>query len=334
MQTRAPKNHFIIIDGTQSRLDEGHETNAGILYKLLKEKHDPKTGSLWYDAGIQGHGLWNWATIASGLGINRTIRDAYAYLSTKYQTGDKIYLFGYSRGAYAVRSLAGMINNLGLLRKDKAIERLVRRAFTLYEFQSSPARMQTFSNANCRTDAVIEMVGVWDTVKALGLPYPLLCRLAPMATEFHNDRIGNPVRNGFQALALNETRTAYCPVLWHTDTHWTGHLEQVWFRGAHSDIGGHVWRDAKSRKLSNIPLVWMLERSELCGVKLPEGWRDRFPCDPHAPMIGSTRGIAKFFLFRKPRVRGKHPNEYVHHTVLEQNPDFKTALPIQNPAKT
>lgn len=101
------------------------------------------------------------------------------------------------------------------------------------------------------------MIGVWDTVKALGLPYPMLTYLAPMATEFHSNNISDPVKSGYHALALDEDRTAYRPVIWDLEPGRKGHLEQVWFKGAHADIGGHVWKNPEARGLSNILLVWM-----------------------------------------------------------------------------
>jgi len=329
MNTGKPRNHIVIIDGTQSRLSDGKETNAGLLYKLLGEVKDRREETLWYHPGIQGRGLWKWVVLASGLGINRTIRDAYAHLSSNYKDGDKIYLFGYSRGAYAVRSLAGMIDRIGLLRKDKAIERNIRQAFRLYECEDTESVMKAFFDTNCHRDIDIEMIGVWDTVKALGIEYPILSRLAPMATEFHNDRISDHVKNGFHALAIDETRTAYTPVIWHTAPEWPGHLEQVWFRGAHSDVGGHIWRYPQARPLANIPLVWMLERAHKCGVKLPTDWKTRFPQDIQAPPQGSKRGIARFFLFRKPRNIGGCPSEYIHPTVLEHEPEFTASVPVQ-----
>ncbi len=329
MNTGKPRNHIVIIDGTQSCLVKDHETNAGLLYKLLEETNDRKKETLWYHPGVQGQGLWKWVTLASGLGINQTIRDAYAHLSSNYKEGDKIYLFGYSRGAYAVRSLAGMIDAIGLLRKDKAIERNIRQAFRLYECEDTEAVMKAFFDDNCHRGIEIEVIGVWDTVKALGIEYPILSRLAPMATEFHNDNIANHVKNGFQALAMDETRTAYCPVIWHTKPDWPGHLEQVWFRGAHSDVGGHIWKFPTARPLSNIPLVWMLERAQKCGLSLPEGWRDRFPQDPHAPAQGNKRGIAKFFLFRKPRSIGNCPSEYIHPSVFQHSPELQVSVPVQ-----
>jgi len=323
------RNHIIIIDGTQSKLTAGHETNAGILYKLLDEVRDPKTTSLYYNRGIQGEGLLGWITIASGWGINQDIKEAYDRLSSRYEAGDKIYLFGFSRGAYAVRSVAGMINQLGLLKKGCATSRNLRQAFRMYENRATGQTLDKFRRSVCHQDVDIEMIGVWDTVKALGIDYPILSRLAPMATDFHDDAIGNPVKYGFHAVALDETRTAYKAVLWDTKPDWAGTLEQVWFRGAHSDVGGHVGSFPKARPLSNIPLVWMLERTARCGLKLPKNWRDRFPIDPEAPAVGSLRGISKFFLFRAKRPIGQNPNEYLHHSAFDVFKGKELPVPVQ-----
>ncbi|MBV1865196.1 MAG: DUF2235 domain-containing protein [Rhodobacteraceae bacterium] len=319
MKSRPQHKHIIVIDGTKSNLREGTETNAGLLYRLLQEATSRDNTTLWYNAGIQGHGLWNWVTIASGWGINDMIKGAYTQLCRNYQPGDLIYLFGFSRGAYAARSVAGMIYRLGLVRQSSARRRKINMAFHLYETDISGPPLETFRDLHCHRHVGIEMIGVWDTVKALGLPYPLLTHLAPMATEFHDDQVSEPVKNAFQALAIDEDRTAFCPVLWDTEPGWKGHLEQAWFSGAHADIGGQVNTRNSARGLSNIPLVWMLERVEICGIPLPQGWRDRFPCDPNAAAIGNRSGIARFFLLRKSRVIGDKPGEYIHGSVTRRN---------------
>ena len=94
-KTRARKDHVVVIDGTKSRFAKGEETNAGILFKLIKEAHDPNQTCLWYHPGIQGHGFWNWVTIASGWGINQVIFEAYAHLAKVYRPGDRIFFFGF-----------------------------------------------------------------------------------------------------------------------------------------------------------------------------------------------------------------------------------------------
>ena len=171
------------------------------------------------------------------------------------------------------------------------------------------------------------MVGVFDTVKALGLRLPLLWMLTDKRTAFHNPHLGPGVKHGFHALAHDETRVVYEPVLWKSPKNWPGNVEQVWFRGAHADIGGQIGEHRHSRPLSNIPLVWMLDRAETLGLTLPDGWRERFACDPAAPMIGTWRGFGKCFLYRRRRIIGADPSERLHSSIPGSSPKGWFALP-------
>ncbi|NHX28353.1 DUF2235 domain-containing protein, partial [Escherichia coli] len=159
-----------------------------------------------------------------------------------------------------------------------------------------PARV--FQRNYCYASIEVEMVGVWDTVKALGLRLPLLWRLTEPRYAFHNHELGKVVRHGFHALALDETREVFHPLLWrcHEGDAMGRRVEQVWFRGSHGDIGGQLSGFEEARPLSNIPLVWMLRRLESCDVTLPPDWLSRFPCDADAPSVGSLRGWGKLFL--------------------------------------
>lgn len=319
MLSRPPRTHVFIIDGTLSRLHEGHETNAGLLYKLLSEPGARRADlTVGYDAGVQGTGWRKWLAAASGQNINDSIEAGYAVLCSRYLPGDRIMLFGYSRGAYAVRSLAGFIGRIGLLRQNHATQRRVHRAFRYYEARELTPQARAFSERYCHRAVAIDVMGVWDTVAALGLPYPLLSRLAPMATEFHDHKLGDHVLNAFQALALDETRTAYTPLPWRRQPGWTGHLEQCWFPGAHPDVGGQISLLPASRALANIPLVWMLEKAEAAGLPLPEGWQGRFPTDPTAPMHGTMRGLGRLFLLRRRRNAGMCGSESIHISVRER----------------
>ncbi len=124
--------HVVIIDGTMSSLATGEETNAGLIYKLLSEQAGPQL-SVYYEAGIQWTHWNNTMDVLLGRGINRQIRRAYGWLASRYRPGDRVMFFGYSRGAYAVRSLAGVIDRVGLLRADQATERNVRQAYRHYQ---------------------------------------------------------------------------------------------------------------------------------------------------------------------------------------------------------
>ncbi|WGW02215.1 DUF2235 domain-containing protein [Tropicibacter oceani] len=306
---RGPIDHVIILDGTMSSLRPGEETNAGLTYRLLSEAGH---ASLYYEAGVQWSDWWSTADVIIGKGINRQIRRAYGYLASRYRAGDRIILMGYSRGAYAARSLAGIIDRVGLVRAEHATERNVHQAYRLYQYNPDGEAAGAFRKLCCHAEAPIEMVGVWDTVKALGLRLPLIWRFYRDEHAFHNDDLGASIKHGYHALAHDETRLAYAPVLWSCPPGWEGRIEQVWFRGTHGDIGGQLGEFQEARGLSNIPLVWMLERLERCGVDLPEGWRDRFPCDPAAPSVGTWSGIAKLFVLRHARRVGRDPSEKVH----------------------
>ncbi len=315
MPDRPARTHVFIIDGTLSSLDDGDETNAGLLYKLLSETGPIARQTVGYNPGVQADGWMKWIHIAAGSGINYSIMEGYAALASRYEPGDDIMIFGFSRGAYAARSLAGFIGRIGLIRKERATERRIHRAFRYYESAkvSDPAR--AFTTKYCHPEAPIKVLGVWDTVKALGLPYPILNRLAPMATEFHDHMLSPNTQNAFQALAIDENRTSYAPLPWRIPPNSKAHVEQAWFPGAHPDIGGHIMSSPTSRTLSNIPFVWMLEKAEACGLILPHGWRDEFPLNAAAKMHGPYRGSAKLFIARGPRTVGACDSEYIHASV-------------------
>ncbi|MFW2542161.1 DUF2235 domain-containing protein [Primorskyibacter sp. 2E107] len=321
---RGPVDHVIILDGTMSSLTPGEETNAGLTYRLLSEA---RVASVYYEAGVQWSDWRSTHDVVVGRGINRQIQRAYGYLASRYHVGDRIFLMGYSRGAYAVRSLAGVIDQVGLLQARYATVRNVRQAYRLYQYDAGGRAADVFRRRYCHADAPIEMIGVWDTVKALGLRLPLLWRFFRDDHAFHSHALGSSVKRGYQALAADETRMAYAPVLWEKKDDWDGDMEQVWFRGSHGDIGGQVGENDAARGLSNIPLVWMLERLEGCGVELPGGWRERFPTNPDAPSVGTWSGVSKLFLLRHARAIGRDPSEKIHATLQRVIPKMSMLPP-------
>ena len=258
---RFPLTHVIIIDGTMSALLPGFETNAGQAYKLIKGSMVKHT-VLHYFPGIQlqsGKAFSSCWNIITGNGINLQIKKAYGALASRYQIGDHIILIGYSRGAFAVRSLAGIIDSMGLLKSVHA----------------------TFNSNH----------------------------------QFHNDQISKSVDHGFHALALDETRLAYKPVLWTAPVNWQGTLEQRWFRGNHGDIGGQISGFPMSRPLANISFVWIMERLEDVGLRLRSDWRDEFPQDILAPSTASWWKEKLFIFSRSQRQIGNNPSELIHVSV-------------------
>ena len=326
---REPCDHVILLDGTLSTLNPGQETNIGLIYRLLRSRPPSSRLSLYYEAGVQWHMWRDTPDVAMGRGINRQIRRAYGWLASRYRPGDRIYLFGYSRGAYAVRSLAGLIDQVGLLKTEHATERNVQLAYRYYQRGGTSSFIPVFRRRFCQERVEVEMIGVFDTVKALGVRLPFLWMWTEPQHEFHNHALSPIVRHGFHALAHDESRAAFVPILWDTGNgDWQGRVEQVWFRGTHGDVGGQLGGVEAARPLANLPLIWMLEKAEWCGLGLPAGWRTRFRADPEAPSVGTWHGWGKAFLLRARREIGRDPSERVHSSVGQLvRPPLLASLP-------
>lgn len=324
-----PRNHVFIVDGTLSRLDdEDCMTHAGRLYRMLAESQTARTQSLGYDQGIQGSGLSKWVDAAVGRGFNRNVFNGYATLASRYRAGDRIYLFGYSRGAYAVRCIAGMIDRIGLLRQECATHRRVKQAFRAYQHGIETDATRAFRREYCHEAVDIACIGVWDTVKALGLPYPMLARFFPVATGFHNNDLGKSVSAAFQALAADEDRTSYAPVLWERGG-WQGQLQQAWFPGAHGDVGGERGCLIQPIPFTNLSFVWLIQHAVEHGLIVPENWRKDFPTDTAAPMVGARRGINRLFLIRRPReAQLGQDGQNAHHSINARSAQIDGYSPL------
>ncbi|MBA4492348.1 DUF2235 domain-containing protein [Paracoccus sp. S1E-3] len=311
---RPSVTHVVLLDGTFASLMEGRHSNIGQIFRLLR----PMRGAalrVRYDAGQQWEAWRQIMGIAMGHGMGARIRDAYGWLASAYRPGDRIFLMGYSRGAFAIRSLAAMIGRVGLLRADAATERNIRTVWRMYRDAGSAAARADLRARLCHDSAPINMLGVFDTVMALGIRLPVLWMMTEPRFRFHDQHLGDDVLLGAQALALDETRAAFQPILWNSAGRTGGRIVQMWFKGYHADIGGQLSGYEAARPLANIPLVWMLGQAESAGLALPHGWRDRFAQDVAAPSVGNWRGWGKAFLARSPRVAGLDPSEALHPSV-------------------
>jgi uncharacterized protein (DUF2235 family) len=315
---RPATTHIVLMDGTFASLADGRRSSIGRIHRLLTGQLSlpPQGGRqrIHYAMGQQ----WNrWRTLpelALGTTLEARIIHAYSWLASGYRPGDRIFMLGYSRGAFAIRSLAGLITRIGLLTPKHATERNIRLAWRYYQRGGSDTAMAAFRRRRCQPQVSVDMVGCFDTVMALGIRLPLLWMLTEPRFRFHDAHLGHGIDHAFQAMALDETRAAFAPMLWDDD-HAAGRIEQMWFRGAHPDIGGQLSGFEFARPLSNIPLTWMLEKAEGVGLDLPVGWRGLFPCDVDAPAIGTWRSWGKAFLARTPRIAGRHMTEYLHPSV-------------------
>lgn len=204
---------------------------------------------------------------ATGNGIHKNIVDGYRYIVQNYSPNDRIYLFGFSRGAYTVRALCGLINNCGILEREHAP--LIELAWRIYKRKSSlfhpdGAKAVDFRTKYSHESREVNFIGVWDTVGALGIPFSVL-GFCDAKDEFYDTKMGSNVQVARHALAIDERRRDFAPTVW---TPRKGvDLKQVWFSGVHSDIGGGYSPSRKTGALvSDITLKWMLDQATASGL--------------------------------------------------------------------
>ncbi|KAL4866224.1 hypothetical protein BDV12DRAFT_138295 [Aspergillus spectabilis] len=209
---------------------------------------------VYYQKGV-GTGLGDkYFGGVTGVGLSANVRAAYGFLAENYTDGDKIYFFGFSRGAYTARAVAGLVCQWGLL-TPRGMDNFSNVYDDFYEKQLESYSEQKRRQLGFRPPLprfTVEVIGVWDTV---AFHKPWLGRWFGEQLEFRNTLLSREVRYAYHALALDEERTAYQPTLWHLPKDSDGQeLLQVWFSGVHTDIGG----GGKDPRLANIALAWMI----------------------------------------------------------------------------
>lgn len=268
------KRIVIFCDGTWNTPDELENnkpcsTNVVKMAKALCPKSiDGVIQKFYYDTGVgvEGSKIKRLYEGATGVGIVNNIMQAYLYIIENYEIGDELFLFGFSRGAFTVRSLSGLIRNSGIL--DKKYTNKIDEAFALYHSrhpQYHPREIEAtlFRKTFAVEDVTpIKFIGVWDTVGALGNPL-ILNGIVTRNNEFHNTGLSSKIQHAYQALAIDEKRKNFMPALWIQQENVPNQkLEQMWFCGVHSDIGGGYAESS----LSDISLQWMLEKAKSCNL--------------------------------------------------------------------
>jgi uncharacterized protein (DUF2235 family) len=267
------KRIAIFCDGTWNSPDEEDKgiscsTNVVKMALSLSEKSiDNSEQILFYDAGIgtDGRKLEHLFDGATGTGISRNILEAYEFVIKNYEKGDQLYFFGFSRGAFTVRSLAGLIRNCGILKKEFVYK--MPMAYEIYK-SNSPLLHPKKKEATLfrKTFAIedispIEFIGVFDTVGALG--NPISNKNISNRNQFHDTELSSHIKNAYHALSIDEKRKKFEACLWHLQENSINqHLEQMWFAGVHSDVGGGY----PETQLSDISLKWMMEKAESCNL--------------------------------------------------------------------
>jgi uncharacterized protein (DUF2235 family) len=233
---------------------------------------------VYYHDGVgTAGGIDRYTGGAFGEGIEANIRVLYRFIVYNFDQNDEIYLFGFSRGAFTVRSLVGFMSKVGLVQKGD--DYYVPELYDCYEENKGPGSDQwseAFHNVrNPRPCPPIRFIGVWDTVGALGAPGFLGQYLNSKKYQFHDVELNDNIQNAFHAIAIDERRKPFQPNLWKRPSNWTGTLEQAWFAGVHCNVGGGYSPDG----LANEALHWMIEKAENLGLEFNGAYLSPFqPC--------------------------------------------------------
>jgi uncharacterized protein (DUF2235 family) len=358
------KRIVVLIDGTWNKEGSGTETNVAKLDNTRRVQHfitataaDGTIQHVHYHDGVgtEGDLTQKFLGGAIGLGLKKIIQDVYEFIVADYATGDELYILGFSRGAYAARALAGLIGASGIQRqKDGSVFEIAWQHYRVAP--SVRQRPQTAGAADRKTLAdynalaaqqafhdtcTITCVGVWETVGSYGIPAGI--GLAPLARYFtlvtlgfHDTSFGNHVKVGLHAVAVDEHRRPFVPTFWTIPVGQqpNGHVEQTWFAGAHSNVGGGY----ADSGLSDEALIWLIARLQALTdlefdvaavrantkpnigglvVDSTKGW----PIDhvlPHYRAILSSVAIHHGYLINSKDPTQERLNERVHWSVLEK----------------
>lgn len=342
------KRLIVCCDGTWNTPDQEDNgvpspTNVVKIHNAIADEDGSSVKQLKYyhpGLGTEGGKISSFAGGAFGKGIRRHICSAYHWLGNNFEEGDEVFLFGFSRGAFTVRSLGGLLGRGLLQLKGLDSDEAWKRVHTAYDegYREKDAQQSDWAKSNWEFfnegKAVgIRFIGVWDTVGALGIPDDLeLLNLLDQKKkwQFHNTDLGKNVKTARHAMALDEIRSSFCVTRWsnasqHKDT------EELWFPGVHSDVGGGY----SETDLSNGALLWMMEESENAKLKFRDGVKDSIKQNPQGVMHNSYKGA-----FAKLRSRPRNIDAVIadnqksfHPNVLKRQAASPIDYPPYHPTK-
>ncbi len=263
------KRLVVCCDGTWNKPDNQTITNVEKIARTVQSDSGATGGSSQFVYYVSGVGAGSYAADrilggAFGFGLFHNVIACYRFLAQNYEPGDEIFIIGFSRGAYTARSVAGMVGRVGLLTKRSLVEERLPAAVHLYQRTDPPEgalgeSIEEFTHDHCHR-APVHFLGVFDTVGALGVPG--FMRLAP---RFHDVQLSARVLRARHALAIDETRMKFAPSFWEGSVGaptQDERVKQVWFEGAHSDVGGGY----RATGLSDTSLLWMVREAHAAGL--------------------------------------------------------------------
>jgi uncharacterized protein (DUF2235 family) len=255
------KRLVVCCDGTWQTLTQPISTNVFKIAQIIKPITQDGTPQLIHyqpGLGTQPDEFDKIAGGALGWGIDTAIQEAYLFLCFNYEPGDEIYLFGFSRGAYTVRSLAGFLYCAGLLQRRHI--RKLPKAYDLYRNRAlSPSDPDSIEFRSKYSKIIsIKLLACWDTVGGLGVPdlIPWISEWTNTPYQFHDTRLNRQIDHALHAVAIDERRKVFEVTPMTISEGATTTLHQVWFPGTHGSVGGGA---GDSSGLSNATLQWMME---------------------------------------------------------------------------
>lgn len=313
------KNIIVFSDGTGQEGGKGHNTNVYKLFNMVVDRDDRRQVA-FYDRGLGTTAGERFMGQAFGTGISRNIKDCYQFLFQNYNAGDRIFLFGFSRGATTVRSLAGFIHHFGILPECRP--ELIDQAYRIYQIDNPQRRLRKAREfiARHRTMwARIRFLGVWDTVAALGVPHPrwsaLINKIPFWKHKFHHLGLSESVEHARHALAIDDRRKVFHPTLWDEELLPYQTMKQVWFSGMHTDVGGGY----AEQGLSDVVLDWMIGEARPHGLLIYDKHKVEIRPDPCGKMHDSRDTRVKRWLFKERERFWDHEKRgkpVVHESVL------------------
>ncbi|WP_397451541.1 DUF2235 domain-containing protein [Pseudomonas sp. NA-150] len=275
------KRIALFLDGTWNNVDDN--TNVFRLKSLCTKSPEQLC---YYSAGVGTQTGEHLSGGMFGIGINEEVTTAYQWLVEHYEVDAKIFIFGFSRGAFTARSLAGFISKCGLLKPGSPVS--MNQLFERYRRGNATSILslshETDISGLSQEDQWLKKYsrpipvwfqGVWDTVGSLGVPIPWLPKVNKADFKFLETDLRINDTYAFHALAIDEHREAFKPTLWTKDTPKQGetfkprdldHVEQRWFVGAHANVGGGYENDL----LAQVPLKWLMDKAIVHGLEFTD----------------------------------------------------------------
>ncbi|MEM6583660.1 MAG: DUF2235 domain-containing protein [Pseudomonadota bacterium] len=320
----AKKRIVVLCDGTWNDPEDDNPTNVLRMARAIKPMSSKKLKQVvFYDWGV-GSYYEKVRGGVSGLGIMKNIQDGYRFIVQNYEPDDEIWLFGFSRGAYTVRCIAGMLNKCGILTRPNADQ--IPDAFDFYK----KAKIKPGDQAATKWRAKrcydggrgpVKFIGVWDTVGALGVPTRVLAFMDEQDL-FYDSELGSNVKSARHAVAIDERRGDFVPTLWGKKAATT--IKQVWFVGVHSDVGGGYEPSKEGKLLSDIPLNWMAQEASEEGLEFESHLVVKSKLDYRASKHNSYKSYWKVFGRQK---RELPKDAVMHESVFKRfkNTDYAPA---------